>query len=286
MQLSTSDLPTKVENAPIVGETSIHTLEDLKRRRPQEVAFLLAKLTLERYFRQDGNPRKDKPKSHAFDSEVQAWLFPQVLDISRRWLGECASYSYGTFPQLLLMLEFAYDASDCIYRSIVKASEGEPRLMPILRSYEPVGSTRYVDFDTTRPVYATRADKCHVSHVVADTESWEQKMAQALEDMDEVASYVKNQNLGFTIPYTLAGEEKQYYPDFLARVTRQGKPQINLIVEVSGERRKDKAAKVATARELWVPAMNNHGEFGEWAFVEITDPWDAPNTIRAALAAN
>jgi predicted AAA+ superfamily ATPase len=35
-------------------------------------------------------------------------------------------------------------------------------------------------------VHATRADKCHVSHVVADTESWEQKMAQTLEDMTEV----------------------------------------------------------------------------------------------------
>jgi len=283
LQLSTNDLPTKVENAPIVGETSIHTLEDLKRRREQEVAFLLAKLTLERYFRQDGKPRNDKPGQHAFDSEVQAWLFPQVLDIARRWMSECVSYSYGTFPQLLLMLEFAYDAANRIYLSIVSASAGEKRLMPILRSYEPVGSTRYVDFDTTRPVYATRADRCHISHVVADTESWEQKMAQALEGMDEIACYVKNQNLGFTIPYTLAGEDKPYYPDFIARVTRPGIEPLNLLVEVSGERRKDKAAKVAAARELWVPAMNNHGEFGEWAFVEITDPWDAPNTIRTFL---
>ena len=67
-----------------------------------------------------------------------------------------------------------------------------------------------MDFDTTRPVYATRADKCHISHVVADTDSWEQKMAQALEEMDEVVCYVKNQNLGFTIPYTLNGEEALY----------------------------------------------------------------------------
>ncbi len=26
-----------------------------------------------------------------------------------------------------------------------------------------------------------------------------------------------------------------------------------------------------------------HGGFGRWAFVEVTDPWDAKNTIRAAL---
>ena len=77
---------------------------------------------------------------------------------------------------------------------------------------------RGVDFDTTRPTYLTRADKCHVSHVVADTESWEQKMAQVLEDMDEVVCYVKNQNLGYTVPYTLDGQERSYYPDFIAHV--------------------------------------------------------------------
>ena len=93
---------------------------------------------------------------------------------------------------------------------------GTPALKPILRPYDTLGSTRYVDFDTTRPVYATRKDKCHISHVVADTDSWEQKLAQTLEDMDEVVRYVKNHNLGFTIPYTLNGEEHNYIPDFIA----------------------------------------------------------------------
>ena len=57
---------------------------------------------------------------------------------------------------------------------------------------------------------------------------------------------------------------------------------LNLIVEVSGEPRRDKAAKVATARNLWVPAVNNDGRFGRWAFVEVTDPWDAKGTIVGA----
>jgi type III restriction enzyme len=58
---------------------------------------------------------------------------------------------------------------------------------------------------------------------------------------------------------------------------------LNLIVEVSGEARKDKAAKVAAARNLWIPAVNNDGRWGRWAFIEIVDPWDAKNTIRAFL---
>jgi type III restriction enzyme len=125
-----------------------------------------------------------------------------------------------------------------------------------------------------------------VSHVVADTESWEQKLAQTLEDMPEVVRYVKNDHLGFTIPYTLAGEERQYIPDFLACVDDGRGPNdlLNLLLEITGEKKKDKAAKVATARTLWVPAVNNHGGFGRWAFLEIADPWDAQRLIRPALA--
>lgn len=266
LALSTADIPTKTENAPIVGETSIHTLDDLKRRRPTEVAFLLAKLTLEKYFRDD-------------DGGSKPWLFPQLLPIARQWLDNCVTLKDNTFPQLLLLIEFAHDAADKIYGSIVAATAGTPALKPILRAYDTIGSTRYVDFDTTRPVYSTRDDKCHISHVVADTDSWEQKMAQTLEDMDEVQRYVKNHNLGFTIPYTINGEEHQYTPDFIAILD-----ELNLILEVTGEKKKDKAAKVAAARNLWIPAVNNHGGFGHWAFIEVDDPWNAENTIRNVLS--
>ena len=212
----------------------------------------------------------------------------KLLAITKRWLAECVTLKDHTFPQLLLLIEFAHDAADRIYKAIVTAStagdhEGAP-LQPILRPYDTVGSTRYVDFDTTRPVYATQPDKCHISHVVADTDSWEQKLAQALEEMPEVVRYVKNHNLGFTIPYTLNGEEHQYTPDFIACVDDGRGPDdlLNLLVEVSGEAKKDKAAEVTTARTLWVPAVNHHGGFGRWDFIEISDPWDAENTIRSA----
>jgi len=289
LALSTADLPSKTENAPIVGESSIHTLDDLKNRRPNEVAFLLAKLTLEKYFRQDGETRPEKAAVHRFESEVQAWLFPQVLAITKSWLEGYVQYKDHTFPQLLLLIAFAHDAADRIYTAIVNGSagapDGPPTLRPILRPYDTIGSTRYVDFDTTRPVYATRPDKCPISHVVADTGTWEQKLAETLEDMDEVIRYVKNHNLGFTIPYTLNGQEHLYYPDFVA-VIDDGHGQgdlLNLIIEVTGEKKKDKAAKVATAKNLWVPAVNNQGTFGRWQFIEIADPWDAQNLICGVL---
>ena len=272
LALSTSDLPTKTEMSSIVGESSYHTLYGLKNHREQEVDFLVAKLVLEKYFRDDAKSPK-------------LWLFPQLLAIVRQWRMQCVTCKDDAFPQMLLLAEFAHDAADRIYRTIVTSTDGEKTLKPILRPYDTIGSTRYVDFDTTRNTYATSAAKCHISHVVADTESWEQKMAQTLEDMPEVVCYVKNQNLGFSIPYTIAGEERQYIPDFIVRVNdaHGDNDLLNLIVEVSGEARKDKAAKVATARTLWIPAINNQGGYGRWAFIEIGDPWDAKKTIRAAL---
>jgi type III restriction enzyme len=274
LALTTEDVATVTENAPIVGESAFHGLDDLKRRREQEVDFWLARTVLGTYF-SDG------------EGNVRPWVFPQVLEIARRWRRECLQLKDDTFPQLLLLQERAREAADRIYRAIVTSTEGEKRLKPVLRPYDTVGSTRYVDFDTTRPVYSTRPDKCHVSHVVADTESWEQKMAQGLEDMDEVVCYVKNQNLGFTIPYTLDGQERGYIPDFIAHVDdgHARHDLLNLIIEVSGERKKEKVAKVATARTLWVPAINAHGGFGRWAFIEISDPWDAKNTIRGSIRA-
>lgn len=272
LTLSTENIPTKTENAPIVGETSIHTLDDLKRRRPNEVAFLLAKLVLDKYFRDpEGN---DKP-----------WLFPQILEISKRWLAECVTLKDNTFPQLLLLIEFAHDAADRIYKAIVASTDDTAVLKPILRPFDTIGSTRYVDFDTIRSVYATDAEKCHLSHVVADTDSWEQKMAQTLESMPEVVRYVKNDHLGFTIPYTLNSQEKNYLPDFIACINDgHGRDDLlHLIVEVTGKKDKEKEAKVSTARTLWVPSVNNYGGFGRWGFVEINDPWNAQNLIREYL---
>lgn len=185
---------------------------------------------------------------------------------------------------MLLMVAFANTAAEKIYQALIASTSEEKILLPILRPYDPLGSTRYVDFDTARDAYRTRADKSHVSHVVLDS-GWEGKLAETLEDMDEVIHYVKNFQLGITILYTFNGEEKGYLPDYLIHIDDgHGKDDLlNLLLEVSGEARKDKAAKVETARNLWVPAMNNYGGFGRWAFMEIVDPWDAQNTIRAFI---
>ncbi len=276
LALSTADVPTKVDCDPIVGERSIHTLDDLKKARLQHVAFVMARRVLEQYFRdQEGNSKM--------------WVFPDLLTITKRWLDECVTLKDNTFKQLLLLTQKCHDAADRIYRAIIRADQmesGAKRLLPIPKPYDTIGSTRYVSFDTIRPTYKTNPAKCHISHVVADTDSWEQKMAQTLEDMDEVIGYVKNQGLGFQIPYTIDGAQRHYEPDFIVRLDDgqgRGDP-LNLIIEVTGERDREKDAKVSTANTLWVPAVNNAGQWGRWAFLEIKDPWGAKGEILKFLS--
>jgi len=189
----------------------------------------------------------------------------------------------NTFPQLLLFSELCDRAIGRIYSSIVASTVGDKVLKPILNPFEPLGTTHNVEFDTARNVYETRPDKCHINRVVADTGSWEQKLASTLEEMDEVVAYVKNQNLGFTIPYVINDEQHSYHPDFIARVHDGRGGELNLIIEVTGHKPENKVIKVNTARQLWVPAVNNHGGFGRWAFVEVQDPWQAKTFLRTEL---
>jgi type III restriction enzyme len=271
LTLSTDEVPTWTEMDPIVGEVKVHRLDDLKGRRMQEVAFRIARRTLERAFATDDG------------AEPRPWLFPQLLDITQRWLDRCVVLKDGTFKQLLLLSQWEAEAAEHIQGAIARGAVepgGSPRLLLILRPYDPTGSTRDVDFQTTREVFIP--DKSHLNYVVLDS-VWEAKVAQTLDGMEQVHAYAKNDRLGLRIPYTLEGMPANYIPDLLVRFDDGGTEPLNLLIEVTGERKKEKATKVAAARDLWVPAINNDGRFGRWAFLEVTDPYDAANLIRSAL---
>ena len=281
-QLSTAEIPSLIEIEDITGGTKEVELPYLTRFRKQQTEYYLANIVTDKHLRDD-------------DNEAKWWLFPQVLNITRRWMKECVTYKDNMYPQYFHIGEVARKAAFRIYQGILRAeqqtqgsdseNDSSPKgFLPIFRDKERTGSTEDVAFETTQPTWETRPDKCHISHVVADTDSWEQKTAQALEQMDEVTAYVKNHNLGFTIPYTdHNGASRQYVPDFIARI-RKGDNIVNLILETSGREREDKIQKVNTIENMWLPAVNNYGEFGKWTFLETTDPWDIQNTIREFMS--
>jgi len=268
--LSTMDVPTRTDIEGVIGEKETLTLDKLKSMRINQVDFRLAKEVLEKHFK-DQEGGGEKP-----------WLFPQILQIVKEWREKCLVLNDDTYPQILLLKEYAIRSAEKVYRSIVSAEEAKPMVKPRLRYYNPVGTTRVIDFDTLKPTMPTRPDKCHINYVVCDTNSWEQKVAASLEEMTEVLRYFKNSGMVFTIPYVIHDESKSYVPDFIAVLDDGRGPEdpLNLIVEVTGEKKRDKEAKVDTARNLWVPAVNNHGGYGRWGFIEVREPDRVKGMVR------
>ncbi|MBM3980688.1 MAG: restriction endonuclease subunit R [Planctomycetes bacterium] len=256
--LTTQDIPTSTLNAPIVGEKAELTLDDARGLRAQAVAFKLATHLQQHHF-------PDKP-----------WLFPQLLGIVREWLGDpdgdSPNVEYGddTFPGLLLFGEKKHAVCEKIRNAIVAASGGAERLRAELQPNDAIGTTAGVAFDTIKDCWTTDPAKCHFNLVPQDSD-WETAVCAKLEDMDEVRAYAKNQGIGFRIPYTCDGRAGNYYPDLIVKLEdgHGDNDLLNLVLEVSGQKKKEKDAKVQTARTLWVPGVNNLGTFGRWAFLEI-----------------
>jgi type III restriction enzyme len=194
---------------------------------------------------------------------------------------DCVVTQGGAFEQMLLLTQYSHAASEKIQSGIVRGTSGEKRLLPILRPYDAMGSTLDVDFTTTRTVYTTA--KSHLNYLVEDS-GWESKVGETLDHMDEVLSYFKNPSAGvLRIPYTHEGSQGNYVPDFIVRIQDGRSDPLNVLIEVTGQRKKDKVAKVDAARTYWVPAVNNLGEFGRWGFAEITDPWEAADLLAMTV---
>jgi type III restriction enzyme len=273
LSITTDIVPTQVHVSDITGSTEVMYPFALKAMREQEVAYRLAHRLVEREYRDElGNPRP--------------WLYPRVVGIVKQWMREAVDYQSGTYPGLLLLHDVTERAVEKIKHAIVAQDERQERLLPVFDA-EREGSTDWVDFDTTRPARRVESERCHVSHVVVDS-GWELAVAEALESMPGVAAYVKNDHLGFEIPYTYEGRAARYWPDFLVRLDDSDVVRI-LIVEVSGGAKVyhspgPVSEKAATTRSLWMPAVNRTGTWGQWSYVEVGNPAEARRLIGGAIA--
>jgi type III restriction enzyme len=251
-----------------VGEEKSITYDPRKRR--QTLAFEIAKTVMERYYTTP-------------DGGEESWYFPQVLRIVQEWMRDQALFEDEASLQLLDVAEVRNAAAHNIAEAIDRSPEGKALLRAEQRRWEPLGSSSRVRFETTRSGDdLVETTKSHVSHVVCDS-SWEARVAKVLESLEEVDSYVKNQSLGFVIPYVYDGQPRSYYPDFIVR-WKDGSGVVNVILEVSGEPLPDKKVKAETARDRWVPAVNNSGLWGTWAFAEVQkNPYEEPGDVAAII---
>jgi len=264
--------PTETVLSGVVGETTVirPNERDYTFSRPSTLIMKLAgELVRAKYPNEDGS----------FDMR----LFNRVRPVVRQWLDEYLVCADGTFAGMLEIQSLANRAIEKIHAAIERANQRrseEGEVAPIVRAViDPInrtGSTRFVGFPTTKPVVTTDmglgAPKCQVNNIVLDS-GWEKTMGMALQKHPKVISYVKNQGVGFTIPYKKGTASHEYIPDFLVRLDVGTEEPLNLIVEVKGKRDDDAAIKAETAQTLWVPSVNADGRFGRWAYQEFMDVW-------------
>ncbi len=143
--------------------------------------------------------------------------------------------------------------------------QGEIPLMPLLNRYKPIGTSSDVDFMTTHPCQGTQ--RSHINQVALDTQTWERAACFGLEQSEVVAYYVRNDHLGFDIPYEYTGVSHNYEPDFIVHL----KNDVHLILEIKGFETEQDRAKHTAARR-WASAVNNWGRLGKWDFHVCKDP--------------
>lgn len=143
----------------------------------------------------------------------------------------------------------------------------------VLDPYNPTGSTRFVNFQTSKKTrWETDSRKCHINWVVLDSD-WEAEFCRVAEAHPKVLAYVKNHGLGLEVPYKYGSETRRYRPDFIVQVDdgKGAEDPLNLIIEIKGYRGEDAKDKAATMQTYWVPGVNRHAQYGRWAFAEFTD---------------
>jgi type III restriction enzyme len=265
--------PTNTTNRAIIGKPIDLTVRHLADVRQSEVIYRLTARLLFRQFRDPG----DDPK---------LYLFNQLKRIVRQWLdGGYLRCTGGTYPAQLIYQDMADRACERIKTAITESMSEEHPVRAVLDPYNPTGSTAHVRFDTSKtPLFATRYDRCHINYVVCDSD-WEAEFCRAAKANPRARAYVKNQGLGFEVPYLLGATPKKYLPDLIVRVDggHEEDDLLNLIVEIKGYRGEDAKDKANTMDAYWVPGVNNLGTFGRWAFAEFKESFYAITANLDAL---
>ncbi|WP_373514057.1 BPTD_3080 family restriction endonuclease [Persicitalea sp.] len=266
--------PTEtVMASPISPSQEKLKVNSVLEKRENELFFLLTKELIKYHF-SDEEGNLNFQKFNKLKNIVEEWYHTKVLLLNN---------PDPRYKRLLYFIE-PRQVVDHIHRGINPELNTKEHIRPTFRYYDPFSSTKYVNGNTIKQVYPT--SKSHVNYVVMDSD-WEGICAKTLEEIEAVERYVKNQFLGFAIPYVnKEAKDKMYFPDFIAQVKCRDGATKNLIIEITGMN-KDKVEKKWYVENRWLPAVNamrDKYDYPEWHFVEIAnDIRDIKNQLIAKI---
>jgi type III restriction enzyme len=254
-----SKFPTEtIMASPISATEEKLEVKSVLEKRESELFFLITKELIKRHFSdEEGSP--EFQKFNKLKQIVEDWYHNKVMVLHQK--PEFKKLLYFEDPKKMV---------DHIARGINPHINTIEHIRPVFNFYNNFSSTKYVNGNTVKDVFDTK--KSHVNYVVMDSD-WEGICAKSLEEIESVDCYVKNQFLGFTIPYIKDGKDRLYFTDFIARIKGKDGTIKNLMIEVSGMS-KDKAEKKWFVENRWLPAVNalkDKYEYPEWHFIEVAN---------------
>ena len=264
--------PSHTRNEGIIGEGIDLTLAHTRELRTSTILYHLTNRLLVTKWTDAG----EQPRYS---------LFGQLKRIAREWLEGYLVCRGDTFPAQILYQTLADRACEKITAAITRGHAADRSIQAILDPYNPAGSTRHVSFHTSKQDrWQTDPRRCHLNWVILDS-GWEGELCRIVEAHPRVRAYVKNHSLGFEVPYQSGGDSRRYRPDFIVLVDdgRGDDDLLHLVVEIKGYRGEDAKEKKSAMETYWMPGVNNRGDWGRWAFAELTDVWGMEADFAAKL---
>lgn len=224
------------------------SLESWRRGvRVQQVAFELAKVLVRKWQEDRGN------------AIPVHRIFPQMLDAANHFIDEHVTSVRSSAKQDLAINPYFGRAVAMLVNAMETVDGGgiSQEKAVFAPGAAGVRSTRVVNFHTGKQLHEVQ--RCHLNAAVFDN-AWERQAEELLDAHPAVSAWVKNDRLGFVIPYRKEGTLRKYLPDFVVETNSGGR----LIVEIKGQVG-DAAIKKAAA-ERWCRAVTNDERYGEWSY--------------------
>lgn len=264
--------PSITHNAGIIGEASTLDLYHTSELRTATVLFRLTRHLLNTKYRD-------------VDEEPELHLFGKLKHITKQWFDNYFTCKGDVYAAQLLYEQVADMACERISAAITRAHTDEKSIKALLDPYNPSGSTRHVNFYTSKTNrWQTDPRRCHINWAMLDSD-WEAEFCRVLEAHPRVKAYVKNHNLGLEIPYRYGSRSRTYIPDFIVLVQDGHDDPLHLVVEIKGYRGEDAKQKKEAMQTYWLPGVHNLGQYGRWAFAEFRDVYALQEDFETQLAA-
>lgn len=251
--------PSETKNERIIGRDVNFDIGQLETKHKSTLLFYLTSHLL-------SNTWCDELGSRKHD------MFEQLKGIASEWLDNYLVCPAGTSIVHLFSTRILAKACERINSGIVAEHSNDRRIATILDPANLTGLTRSVNFVTTKnTLWKTDSDLCHVNWAVCDSEK-DVEFCRMVEKHPLTRAYVKNQGLGFEIPYRHGTENRWYFPDYVVRLdTDDQQPPTYVIVEINGYRKENAKEKKMTVEKYWLPSINRLRTYGHWDFVELSD---------------